>query len=79
MIGAGIYPDSILVVDRSEEPKSGKIIIAVINGELTVKRLHKDRGGVQLLPENQNYLPIHITSEMEFSIWGVVTYVIHKP
>ncbi len=79
MTGAGIYPDSILVVDRSEEPKSGKIIIAVINGELTVKRLHKGRDGVQLLPENPNYLPIDITSEMEFSIWGVVTYVIHKP
>lgn len=79
MTGAGIYPDSILVVDRSEEPKSGKIIIAVINGELTVKRLHKGRDGVQLLPENPNYLPIDITPEMEFSIWGVVTYVIHKP
>lgn len=79
MTGAGIYPDSILVVDRSEEPKSGKIIIAVINGELTVKRLHKGRDAVQLLPENPNYLPIHITPEMDFSIWGVVTYVIHKP
>ena len=79
MTGAGIYPESILVVDRSEEPKSGKIVIAVINGELTVKRLYKDRGGVKLLPENPNYSPIHITSEMEFSIWGVVTYVIHKP
>jgi DNA polymerase V len=73
MTGAGIYPDSILVVDRSEEPKSGKIIIAVINGELTVKRLHKGRDAVQLLPENPNYLPIHITPEMDFSIWGVVT------
>lgn len=79
MTGAGIYPDSILVVDRSEEPKSGKIIIAVINGELTVKRLQKGKDEVQLLPENPNYLPIYITPEMDFSIWGVVTYVIHKP
>ena len=79
MTGAGIYPDDLLVVDKSEEAKHGKIVIAVINGELTVKRLHKSRDGVQLLPENPNYLPIDITPEMEFSIWGVVTYVIHKP
>lgn len=79
MIGAGIHPDDLLVVDRSEEPKHGKIVIAVINGELTVKRLHKNRAGVQLMPENPSYLPIHITPEMEFQVWGVVTYVIHKP
>lgn len=49
MIGAGIHPDDLLVVDRSEEPKHGKIVIAVINGELTVKRLHQSRAGVQTL------------------------------
>lgn len=79
MIGAGIHPDDILVVDRSEEPKSGKIVIAVINGELTVKRLKQNREGVQLLAENPAYLPLHITPEMEFQVWGVFTYVIHKP
>jgi DNA polymerase V len=79
MIGAGIHPDDLLVVDRSEESKHGKIVIAVINGELTVKRLHQDKDGIQLMPENPNYLPIQITSEMEFQVWGVVTYVIHKP
>jgi DNA polymerase V len=41
MIGAGLHPDDLLVVDKSEEPKHGKIVIAVINGELTVKRLHR--------------------------------------
>lgn len=79
MIGAGIHPDDVLVVDRSEEPRSGKIVIAVINGELTVKRLQKNREGVQLLPENPEYAPIVITSDMEFQVWGVVTFVIHKP
>jgi DNA polymerase V len=79
MTGAGIYPDDLLVVDKSEEPKHGKIVIAVINGELTVKRLHQGRDGMKLMPENPNYLPIHITPEMEFQVWGVVTYVIHKP
>ncbi len=68
-----------LVVDRSEEPKNGKIVIAVINGELTVKRLHKTSLGIQLLAENPNYKPIHITPDMEFQVWGVVTYVLHKP
>lgn len=71
MIGAGIYPDDILVVDRSEEPKSGKIVIAVIDGELTVKRLKQGRDGVWLLPENPSYAPIAITAEMAFQVWGV--------
>jgi DNA polymerase V len=79
MIGVGIYPEDILVVDRGEEPKNGKIVIAVINGELTVKRLQRGRDGVFLLPENPNYTPIIITPEMDFQVWGVVTYVIHKP
>jgi DNA polymerase V len=79
MTGAGIYPDDLLVVDKSEEPKHGKIVIAVINGELTVKRLNKTTDRIQLMPENVNYKPIHITSEMEFQVWGVVSYVIHKP
>lgn len=78
MIGAGIHPDDLLVVDRSEDPKHGKIVIAVINGELTVKRLHQDRDGMKLMPENPNYQPIHITTEMEFLVWGVVIYVLHK-
>lgn len=79
MIGAGIHPDDLLVVDRSEEVKTGKIVIAVINGELTVKRMKKSREGIQLLPENPAYTPLLITPEMEFQVWGVVTYVIHKP
>jgi DNA polymerase V len=79
MIEAGIHPEDILVVDRSEEPKSGKIVIAVINGDLTVKRLKQSRGGVQLLPENPEYSPISITADMDFQVWGVVTFVIHKP
>jgi DNA polymerase V len=78
MTGASIHPDDLLVVDRSLEPKSGKIVIAVINGELTVKRLHKEKDRIQLLAENPAYPPINITPEMDFQVWGVVTYVIHK-
>lgn len=81
MIGAGIHPDDILVVDRSIEPKSGKIVIAVVDGELTVKRLQRSSVGnnVYLVPENPKYNKITITEEMCFQVWGVVTYVIHKP
>lgn len=77
MIGAGIHPDDILVVDRSLKPSDGRIVIAVINGELTVKRLKMEAEGLKLIAENPRYRPIHITEEMNFSIWGVVTSVIH--
>ena len=78
MIEAGIYSGDILVVDRSLEPKDGSIVIAVINGELTVKRLSKSKNKIYLLPENTNYQPIEITSEMQFEVWGVVSTVIHS-
>ena len=78
MIHAGINPDDILVVDRSLEPTHGKIIIAALNGELTVKRLHRKDGQLMLLPENPDFSPIPITADCEFTIWGVVTSVIHS-
>lgn len=79
MIGAGIYPDDILIVDRSLKPSNGKIVIAVLNGELTVKRLKLGQGGaLSLLPENDKFPVIHVTEEMNFNLWGVVTNVIHS-
>ena len=77
MIGAGIYDDDILVVDRSLEPKHGKIVIAAIEGQLTVKRLHRKGGRVMLMPENDKHVPIDITDHDSIHIWGVVTNVIH--
>ena len=77
MINAGIYENDILVVDRSIKPTDGKIVIAVVNGELTVKRLSDKPGHLCLLPENPRYNPIEITEEVEFSIWGVVRHVLH--
>jgi DNA polymerase V len=53
-------------------------VIGVVNGEFTVKRIRKKGLQLFLEPENANYQPIEITAEMDFSIWGVVTYVIHK-
>lgn len=79
MIEAGIYSGDILIVDRSLEPKHGNIIIAVLDSELTVKRLSIDvkDSKISLLPENSNYEAILITNEMQFEVWGVVTNVIH--
>jgi DNA polymerase V len=78
MINAGIHPNDILVVDRSLAPNSGKIIIAAVNGELTVKRLLKKLQKVYLVPENDAYPIIEITEFIDFRIWGVVTSVIHQ-
>jgi len=78
MINAGIYPGDILIVDRSLEPAHKKIIIAIVDGELTVKRLHEIEGKWFLEPENPEFESIEITGDMSFKIWGVVTYAIHK-
>ncbi len=78
MIEAGIHSKDILIVDRALEPKDKSVIIAVLNGELTVKRFRNIEGKVFLYPENKNYAPIPITEETNFENWGVVTYVIHS-
>jgi DNA polymerase V len=77
MIGAGIHSGDLLVVDRSLEAKSGNVIVAALDGELTVKRLYQKNGVLRLLPENPEYQPIEIQLQQSFEIWGVVTNVIH--
>jgi DNA polymerase V len=75
---AGIHSGDVLIVDRALPPSDGSVVIAVINGELTVKRLSKRHGTLMLLPENQQYPPMPITETTAFEVWGVVTYVIHR-
>ena len=77
MINAGIFPNDILIVDRSLEPLHGKIVVAVVNTELTVKRFYKRGRQIKLLPENNKYSPIVFNPEDELIIWGVVTNVLH--
>ena len=77
MIGAGIHSGDILIVDRSLEPTNRRVVIAVVNGELTVKRLIRKHNKVILMPENDRYKPIEIQNETDLEIWGVVTSVIH--
>ncbi|MGQ9845813.1 MAG: LexA family protein [Caldisericia bacterium] len=77
MVNAGIRDGDILVVDKSLEPKEGKIVIANVEGEFVLKRIRKKNGKLYLFPENSDYNPIEIKEDMDCEIWGVVTYVIH--
>jgi DNA polymerase V len=78
MKDVGINDGDILVIDRSLEATSGKIVIAIVNGELTVKRFVQDNSSCQLVAANPDYPPVEITEDTDFSVWGVVTSVIHQ-
>ena len=77
MLGAGIHPNDILIVDRSIAPVPGKIVICALNGELTVKRLQFNNEQWHLKAENAAYPYIVIHEELEMVIWDVVTNIIH--
>lgn len=77
MKDAGIYDNDILVVDRSVKLASGKIIVAILNGELMVRRFHKNFTSAFLIPENDRYKTINLAEFGDFNVWGVVTYAIH--
>lgn len=78
MKDAGIFDGDILIVDRSLRPANRKIVIAILNGELLVKRLCIRDEQYILMPENKNYSPIYLTNDSDLNIWGVVTNVIHR-
>ncbi|MFW6414835.1 MAG: LexA family protein [Thermodesulfobacteriota bacterium] len=73
---AGICSGDILIVDRSLDPASGEIVVAVLHGEMIVRRLYAERGRLWLLPSNPDYSAFEVTRESDFDIWGVVTYAI---
>ncbi len=77
MTGAGINPDDILIVDRSIEPRNGSIVIAALDGEMTVKRLSIRQGGIYLMPENSEFDTIKVEDGQDFNVWGVVTACVH--
>ncbi len=78
MVHAGIHDRDILIVDRSLPPVHGKIVVAAVDGQLTVKRLKKTKDGkVWLVPENNDFPAIEVKPEQDIYIWGVVTNVIH--
>lgn len=78
MKDANIHTGDILVVDKALNAKSGAIVVAILNGEFVVKRLMIEGKHYMLVPENPSYKTIHINSDDDFEIWGIVTYVIHK-
>lgn len=77
MIDSGIHHGDILVVDRSLDAEPGRVVIAVVEGEMLVKRLRRVSQRLVLVAENKEYPPMAIRRETEFSVWGVATYVIH--
>ena len=78
MMNAGILSGDLLIIDRSITPKSNRIVIASIFGDLTVKKLQKKGNSLFLLSANSDYPSIEVKEEMECFIWGVVTYIIHE-
>lgn len=78
MEDANIYEGDILIVDKALNASDGKIIVASIDGEFTVKRLRIKNGKTFLQPENPTFPAIELNSESKCQVWGVVTYIIHK-
>jgi DNA polymerase V len=79
MLDAFIPPKALLIIDRSVTPNSGDIIMAVVNGEFTVKRFIKSLNHVYLTPANIKFNSMEITEEMSFIVWGVVSKIIIDP
>ena len=80
MIDAGIYSGDIIIVDKSNrEPTPTEVAVCELNGEYTLKRFVKRGDEGWLVPANPNYPEIKVTEDDSFSIWGTVTYIIHKP
>ncbi len=75
---AGISDGDLLIIDKSKTPVNGSIVVCLIDGDFTVKRLHKKGNQFYLMPENDKYQPIKIKPENDVTIWGVVTYTIKK-
>ena len=78
MVGAGIFDGDLLVVDKSLNPSSGDIVIAIVDGDLTVKRLIKRGSKIVLKPENPRYKEIEFKDGQELQVWGVVTSTVKK-
>jgi len=77
MRDAGIHSGDLLVVDRSLEPRDGSVVVAVVGGDFTVKRLRLKGGRPRLEAENPAHPPLDLPDPSDFKVWGVVTYCIH--
>ncbi len=77
MTGIGVYNGDTLIVDKSREPKHGDIVVAVVKGEFTVRRLIIKNKKIELHPENRKFATIKIKDESDLNIWGVVQNTVH--
>ena len=77
MQDAGIFDGDTLIVDRSVKLVNGRVIVAILNGELLVRRFHKNFSSAFLIAENSRYKNINLAEFSDFAVWGVITYVIH--
>ena len=77
MLAAGIHHDDLLLVDRSLEPRPGRVVVAVLDGAFTLKRLERHRGRLRLQAAHPDYPPLEVERCGELQIWGVATHVIH--
>ena len=78
MRDAGIHSGDTLIVDKSVIPADRQIVVAMIDGEFTVKRFRKMNGRVYLEAANDSFAPIEVGENQELTIWGAVTYIIHQ-
>ena len=78
MIDEGINDGDLLVIDKSIDPYDGCLAVCYIDGEFTLKRFEKHKDYALLVPANKEFQPLKVTAENDFSIWGVVTYLIKK-
>lgn len=79
MRDAGIFDGDLLIVDRALTPKNNAVVVCILNGDFTVKRIKfgEDKR-IFLMPANETFSPIEVTANQDFEIWGVVSYIIHK-
>ena len=77
MTGAGIHDGDLLVVDRSLDPRPGRIVVAVLDGAFTLKRLMRGQRGLQLEAANPAYPTLELQQCTDVQIWGVAIHVIH--
>lgn len=75
---SGIFAGDILIVDRSIKPVSNHIVVVLLDGVYTVKRLDKRKGTFYLCSDKKSTKDVAITDDLDYEIWGVVTHAIHK-
>lgn len=78
MIDSNVMDGDLLLVDKSVEAQEGSMCVCVLNGEFTLKYIHKRNGRLWLVPDNEEFEAIEVGEEEQFEVWGVVSYVIHK-